>query len=387
MLGLMILLFVQISEANEYFEVHSNARAMGMGGAFAAIVDNEESLWYNPAGIAKNGGIYWTVLDPRAGISDPDSLTKLADLADETTFESALDQLYGKPLWLGGGFKSAIMVPYFAAGYFYDVDASVIVDNPVNPSMQMNYVTDEGYAIGTAFSIAGVFQMGFVGKYITRTGVRKTYGAQTIADIVSGIGTPDLIFDEVAGTVGKGYGLDIGINFTIPAPVQPTISVVWKNVGNTKFNAVIDGEPAPPTEVQDMTFGAGIMLDVPLISIAPAIEIRHLNDTETQIGKKIHLGVELDLPILTLRTGLYQGYFTYGVGVDLGLIQIDAASWGAEIGGYPGQLESRRYMVQATMRLGFDFFGGGGGSSSKDGKGGGKSGSSSSKKRSKKKRR
>lgn len=381
---LFILFFVAVANATEYFEMHSNARAMGMGGAFAAIVDNEESLWYNPAGIAKNSGIHWTIADPRGGISNPDSLTDLSDLGDATTFEAALDRLYGEPLWVGGGAKSSLIIPFFAFGYFYDVDASIMVDNPVNPSLEVNYVTDTGYALGTGWSIAGIFQMGFVGRYVTRTGVRKTYGAQTIADIVGGSGTPDLIFDEVSDTTGKGYALDMGINLTLPGPVKPTIAMVWKNVGNTKFEPAT-GEPAPPTEMQDMTFGAGIMIDVPFISIAPAFEVRHLNDTETQIGKKIHMGVELGLPIITLRAGLYQGYHSLGAGINLGLIEIDAATWGTEVGGYPGQLESRRYLVQATVRLGFDFFGGGSsGSGGKDGKGGGKG---AGKKRAKKQRR
>lgn len=378
---IFFLIFTLPAHAAEYFEVHINARAMGMGSAFAPIVDTEESLWYNPAGIAKNSGLYLTVADPRVGISDPDSFTNLSDLGEAATFESTLNKLYGDPLWVGAGAKASIMVPYFAAGYFYDADTSIIIDNPVNPSMEVNFITDTGYALGTAWSIGGIFQMGFAAKYITRTGVRKTWGAQTIADIVSGAATPDVIFDEISGTTGTGYGLDMGINFTFPTIVQPTISFVWKDIGNTKFRSAT-GEPAPPTEPQDMTAGIGLMLDVPFLSIAPVLEVRHLNDTDAQITKKIHLGLELGLPLLSLRAGLYQGYYTAGVGLDLGLIQVDAATWGTEIGGYPGQLESRRYLVQATMRLGFDV---GGGADGKGGKGG--KGSGSAKKRAKKQRR
>lgn len=353
----------------EYYESHINARAMGMGGAFAAIVDTEESLWYNPAGIAKNSGLYVTFADPHVGISNPDSITNLADLADATTFSATLDKLYGDPLWVGGGAKASVMAPFFAAGYFYDVDTSIVIDNPVNPSMEVSYITDTGYALGTAWSIGGIFQMGFAAKYITRTGVRKTWGAQTIADIISGGSSPDVIFDEISGTTGTGYGLDMGVNFTFPTIVRPTISFVWKDIGNTKFRAAT-GEPNPPTEPQDMTVGIGLMLDVPFLSIAPVLEVRHLNDSDEQITKKVHLGLELGLPLLTLRAGLYQGYYTAGAGFNLGLIEIDAATWGTEIGGHPGQLESRRYLVQATIRLGFDVGGGPGGSSGSSGKSG-----------------
>ncbi|MEK6553807.1 MAG: hypothetical protein AABZ31_01090, partial [Bdellovibrionota bacterium] len=162
------------------------------------------------------------------------------------------------------------------------------------------------------------------------------------------------------------YGLDWGLNLTIPLPIQPTISFVWKNIGNTSFS-LDEGSKAPPTEKQEWVMGGSLMVDAWLVHIAPSLEFKHMNDDEGQLGKKIHLGLEVGIPFVDLRVGLHQGYLSYGVGLDVGPITIDAASWGVELGGYPGQLEARQYMVQATIRLGLDFGFGSGGSGKKDG--------------------
>lgn len=372
--------------AAEFFEVHSNARAMGMGGAYAALVEDDESLWYNPAGLAKNGGIFWKIADPKIGLSDLTSaMEAFSDLSDPLLFESTLNSLYGEPIAANASAKTSFIMPLFAAAYFYDIDASIVVDNPVNPTMTTNYIKDTGVAIGSGWTMGGILQMGFAAKYIQRTGARNTYGTQTIGDIIAGNTTPDVIFDNLEGDTGTGFAFDMGLNLLIPTMVQPTLSFVWKNVGNTSFRAGV-GEVAPPTAPSDMTVGASMLIDLPLVHVAPVIEFRHLEDG-SQIGKKMHMGVELGLPLLDLRAGLYQGYVAYGFGLGLGLLQIDAAMWKTELGSYPGQYPSQRYMIQLTLDIGFDFgFGtgglssgsssssassGGSGSGSKGGSGGG----------------
>jgi hypothetical protein len=106
-----------------------------------------------------------------------------------------------------------------------------------------------------------------------------------------------------------------------------------------------------------------------LIDITPALDYRYANRTDIELGKKIHAGVEVALPLLTLRAGLNQGYYTAGVGLNLGLIHVDAATYGVELGAYPGQQEDRRYVAQFTFQLGFDpgRFGLGGSGSGADG--------------------
>lgn len=344
---------------------------MGLGNAFSSLVDDEEALFYNPAGIAKNGGIYWTVADPRVGMTDitniADNMDAFSDLQDASTFSSALSGLYGEPIFANGGAKTSFIMPFFAAAYYIDYDVGLMVENPVSPTITLNYVKDTGIAFGTGFSMGPFLQMGFTGRRVQREGTRSDYGPSVIADIVAGNSTPDVIFDNLENK-GIGYGLDWGVNLTIPLPVQPTLSFVWKNIGNTKFS-LDEGSQAPPTEKQEWVLGGSLMVDAWLAHIAPSLEFKHMNDDDAQLGKKVHIGLEIGIPFIDLRVGVHQGYLSYGAGLDIGPLRIDAASWGVEVGGYPGQLEARQYMVQAAIRLGLDFGFGSNVGGGKDGSG------------------
>ena len=241
---------------------------------------------------------------------------------------------------------------------------SVSVNNPAATSLDVNIINDQGIALGTGFS-AGIMSFGTVLRRIVRTGSRRTYGAATIANIVSGSGSPDDIF-EAFDNEGLGYGLDVGVNFGFDTLVAPMLSFVIKDLGNTSFRTSSNSIEAPPTQEQEMILGASMVVDVPGVTVSPAIDIKHLDNSDVQFGKKVHFGVELGVPLLDIRAGYHQGYLSYGAGLNLGFMRIDAASWGVELGEYPGQFEDRRYMIQATMRFGFDVgIGGTGGSGAK----------------------
>lgn len=377
LMGLAIFIAGRLAFAAEIFEIHRNARAMGMGNAYSSLVDDEDALFYNPAGIAKNGGFFWTIADPGVGLSSlsKEDLDIYSDLQESGSFDDALNALYGKTIWAGGTAKTSVMLPFFAGALYGAGDVSVRVDNRVNPTMTVNYVRDTGIALGTGFWMGPFLQQGFAFKRINRVGSRQEFGPSVIQDIIAGNSDPDVIFENLERK-GTGYGVDWGMNISIPGPVRPTVSFVWKNIGNTKFYPSNDGDLAPPTEKQEWVLGTSFMVDLPLVHIVPSIDIKHANDEDIQLGKKLHMGVELGLPLLDLRVGSHQGYLSYGAGINLGLFRFDAASWGVEMGGYPGQNESRRYMAQFSLRLGFDLgIGQGGGGS--DGRGGSGSGSSS----------
>ena len=85
-----------------------------------------------------------------------------------------------------------------------------------------------------------------------------------------------------------------------------------------------------------------------------AADYRLLNETEYQPLRKLNFGVELDFTLLELRAGSREGYYTVGAGIDLGLVRVSAASYGVELGAYPGQIEDRRYVAEVNFRLDLD---------------------------------
>ena len=88
-----------MAAAEEVYEMNRNVRALGMGNAYTALVDDEDSLFFNPAGIGRNSGIFWSVVDFNFGVNDiSDTLDTFSDLTGSSSeFASALSNLYGIP--------------------------------------------------------------------------------------------------------------------------------------------------------------------------------------------------------------------------------------------------------------------------------------------------
>ncbi len=359
---IFLLLSQEVSAAGVNGQVYDNfhsVRAMGMGNAYSAIVSDSDALFYNPAGIARIAGFNWTIADPWVGVSGVEAFEDVQDIQDSDTFADSVNALYGDRVWLGAGLKSTFGIPYFAVGVYDHLNASLDINNPVYPNLDIAAVNDYGYVMGLGIPILPVFELGFVLKYIQRTGARVPFGPSFVSSL-----DPDSIRSNVERK-GTGYGLDLGANFRIPGPLSMVLSGVWKNVGEMSFRPD-SGEP-PPSEPNEMNVAAAVELDVPLLEVRPTVEFKHLNRSDIQLGKKIHLGLEVSLPLIDVRGGFHQGYYTAGAGVNLGVLRVDVATWGVEMGDYPGQKEDRRYAVQATIELGFDpnlsFLGGGSGGS------------------------
>ena len=137
------------------------------------------------------------------------------------------------------------------------------------------------------------------------------------------------------------------------APFHPTLAVVWQDMGMTSFTKT-DGIDAPPRIHDNVSVGFGTFVDLPGLDWTNSIELQHLTESDEQIGKKVHLGTEISLPLIDLRAGINQGYTTYGAGFDFFLFKVDAAYYKEELGVYPGQTPDTRYEIGISLDLSFD---------------------------------
>ena len=334
--------------AAELSEPWSSARAMGMGNAFTAVATEGEALFYNPAALARVTGFHWTLMDPRLGVNGPQALDVATIASGSGTTADKLNDLYGKAVWLGGGMKTSFAVPYFGIAAYANGDAGINLQNPAYPQMNLNYIFDYGVAVGAAVDLVPkIWSLGFTARRVNRTGTTLPLGPSILATLDT-----DAIMARLKDR-GTGYGLDLGTMVTLPSPIRPTFSFTIRNFGYTAFSHD-EGLQAPPRSEPDMTLGGSFVIDLPLLTITPAIDYRFMDRGDIQTGKKLHLGVEIDLPLLTLRAGLNQGYYTAGLGLDAGVVSLEAATYGVELGEFPGQLEDRRYLVQFKLELGMD---------------------------------
>lgn len=355
------------ASARELFESNLSVRALGMGNAYVSVVKDAYTLFYNPARLTHVEGFNFRLMDPYLLVSDPrevqaviDSQTSGQELADilEPFFDTNANSALGA--------RAAFTMPYFGFALYGDAGIGLDLANPVLPDLNIRGIVDYGGVIGLGIPILPVLSLGMTVKRITRQGGIIPISATTVAEL-----NLDQILTEIERK-GTAFGLDLGATFSIPGPLDAAVSFVWENVGGMSFKHT-GGPGAPPSERDEMIVGAAAGFDLPLFGVTAALDIKHLDDPDVQLGKKIHVGVEVNLINIDVRAGLHQGYYTLGAGVSLGLIDLDIATYGVELGEYPGQKEDRRYAIQLTLELGVGGFLGIGGSSSgqgADGKGG-----------------
>jgi len=335
--------------ATELFETYISARAAGMGNAFSAVVDDKDALFYNPAALNRIHGFNLTILDPMVATDAQDAYSVAQKVSGTTDPTATLGNYFGRSLYVGAFASTGVWVHDFGAAAYDSVNVGFDLRNPAMPNANINATNDLGFAGGVAFGvIPDVFTIGFVGKRVIRYGLHTALGG----DLLAQVQTTKL--KNIFNAVGVGYGLDSGMLLTLPGPAKFTLSMVWKDMGQTKFIPLNDTYGTPPVQDNDFIAGFGADVDAFVCHIRPAMDFRHLNMYSEQLGKKIHAGMEIAFPFVSVRGGLYQGYPSYGVGLDFWWIHVDAATYGVELDTYPGQRESRRYTAQLTLQLNID---------------------------------
>ncbi len=322
-------------------------RALGMGNVHSMFAENENALIYNPAALSRISGINFTIMDPMGGLNGIDKIEEYSDALDADSYVETLRTFYGEQVYLAGGMKSSFFTKHFAVSLYGDSEMSIFLEDPAFPTMNVRYQIDYGVNFGFSFPLFEFLEFGLGARTITRRGGQAPIGIDTLESLDN----DDVV--EALDLRGNGYGFDVGFLFQVPTGMKPLVSLVYHNVGGVSFSDDT-GNGAPPSIPAYMVAGFGVEIDSTLVTIRPGFEYTHINFTEEQDGKKINLGVEIEFPLFELRAGLHQGYYTLGAGVDLKFIRIDAATYGVELGEYPGQLEDRRFMLQLTMGLGFD---------------------------------
>jgi hypothetical protein len=90
---------------------------------------------------------------------------------------------------------------------------------------------------------------------------------------------------------------------TIPSPNSADSFFFYSKLWLHVIFTFEEGVQAPPRSEPDMTLGGSLTFDTPVFNITTAMDYRFLDRADIQMGKKLHLGVEFDLPLLQLRGG------------------------------------------------------------------------------------
>jgi hypothetical protein len=358
---LLLLATGRAAEARELYGPEAGVVPFGMGRAYSAVADDWLALHYNPAGLALVNQVELQLFDLRLGsnrdvvrgIGDAKTVTASKNIAD------ILNQFAGKNVAAEGGNITQLTVPNFALALNYNVHANVDMQNKSYPQTFTRYNKDLTVSVGAAY--------GFGKRKELRVGARADFTTRTG-------GMRYVTLDEIAGNSsslvskfdakGSGMGGTLGVQYLWATGGRTEVisSFVWQDIGKTSFGHY--NELNRPTRNEDnMTIGTAIRFPIggrqnrlrerrygPKRSanhLTFAVDYSHLNlpTSEEHLPKHLHLGMNLDLPLLSVQLGLNQSSLTFGAAFDFGLVRVAAATYAEELGSYAGQRRDRRYLL------------------------------------------
>lgn len=347
---LVSIVLVLLTSASSFgaalYEYNRPVRALGMGGVYLNFVKDTDAPTINPAALGYVTGIAVEVANIGLGINGVETIESYQN-STAVNSASDYDQFFGKKIRLGGNARVSAVMPNFGLSLYDDAQVSMILRNTAFPNIDMTFFNDYGLVVAGSATIAPLTSLGFSFKRINRWGGYQTVGLSTIA-----AGNADALKDEFENK-GVGYGGDLAIMTKVPGRFSPSFSIVWQDVGSTAFTKTA-GNDTPPRIKDNLQAGVGLLLDLPGIDLSGGFEYRHINDTGVQIGKKLHTGFELSLPLIDLRVGSSQGYSTLGAGFSFLFINVDAAMFKTEAGEYPGQTPEDQILLSLSIDLSVD---------------------------------
>ena len=338
--------------AEELPVFYKGIRPLGMGGAFTAVADDENAMFYNPAGMNNIEGFGGAeILNPYVELSQDtiDFVRDIQDVSDASGPEQTelaadlLDKWIGEHLHLRTGVFPNVTFHNFGVG----VLAQGFFDGEVHSPLGSNTLEVRG-GYDVALVVSGAYrfevkesplQVGITGKIINRQLLDQRY---TTRELVEADGI-DLKDDLETGT---GFGVDLGAIYALPVYLEPTVGLVIQNIGDTDLGDAGEVE-------QRINLGVAVRPPLSFGTAVVAFDIVDLareSGTDEDWGKRLHFGVEYQFPvILSLRTGVYQGYYSLGATVDFWIAEFSYAYYIEEIGAYAGQDPDRRHMVQLSL--------------------------------------
>ncbi len=336
----------------ELRELYRGARMQAMGNAGVAIVDDENALYMNPAGIGglqKFGVQYFAVDVDVSNDVVVDALSGGGSAFSGGLSDETISAFMGKDTYARVQITPTILMNNFAVGIIMDGQAAVYAKNPALPYVTIGYQNTNGVQAAYGISLLKRrrskhdLRVGVGAKLLWRRGGYRRMGPLQLTSFSANT------LGDVAADWGMGYGADIGFQYvnTINQQLNVNWGLAWTDIGDTRFGT----SQADPIR-NNLSMGIGGTYQTGKAKFTLAYDYKHMLN-ETDWRKRNHLGLEVALPVLSIYGGLNQAYLTYGVAFDAWLFRITALSYGEEVGTYLSQDSSRRWMLKIAMKVGF----------------------------------
>lgn len=308
----------------------------GMGGAFTAVADDSNAPFYNPAGLDNIEKSSFQILNISADISYPGLYPDLynsingASTSNPSSYVNAFNSIAGQSLYARVGDYSNFTTHDFAIGLLTNNQMLGVANaSPTTTNLaSLAALSDTGIVISGAYGFfdhhlqVGATLMGLYQMF-------ENVPSLTVAQASNISGT-------LSGDLSRGFGVlgNLGAIYNFDLPLNPSIGASILNVGTASF-----GQAGSLPQI--INAGVGINPDLGYGKLLADIDYVDLTNYLYYTGDSLWLhtrfGVQYQFPeILTLSAGLYEGYPTVGIGVDLWAFEVNASYYTEEASPIPG---------------------------------------------------
>ncbi|MEN9834618.1 MAG: hypothetical protein RL011_811 [Pseudomonadota bacterium] len=329
--------------------VYRSAYFLGRGDTGIAEADREDAVFYNPAGIAQGTGIYkkTVLVSPQFEFSQ--GVRDVAKSLSNST-SSAVDTVksnIGKPISLGFQNFTGLVLRRAALGLVASSHLRMVAFNDPDSGGLQAVNAEADQTLGATFTLAEKFLsdhllVGVTAKYLQRGRGGVTASAADIDTIQSQL-------DDQSKFLGYGFGsgADIGFMYKIGGKMNPSLGLVFNDVGDTQI------KPKETTE-QNLNLLQTINLGLSLEPGTLQSKIKLLFDYKDITGRhhknpyeRTHLGAEISVwNRIGVTGGLSQGYPTFGFYTDIYILRLDVGTYAEETSDYLGLRPDRRYFFR-----------------------------------------
>lgn len=363
---IFILFYSQVFAAEER-TLGKSARALLMGDAYTAIADDEYTLFYNPAILARHDGFSFNPINPSISainiLNHQDALDTFSSGSSNPS--TIVDGTLGLPIHLGASATPSFKFANFGLTGIFNNQTNIKISNKVSPVLDIDHRYDRGFIAGYGQAIFGSYNsemggehlaLGISVKYLKRESINNAFNLTggTTLDLVNA-GEIDALLAALGKINGQGWGFDIGLDYAKSSgPTTFTAGLAFLDV-ITKLETE-DNEDNFEVQPQPMQVNFGTAMKASAgagVDLTVSLDVKHL-EQRMELMRRLYLGAELGLtPAFSLLAGINgQDNYSYGLKLNTGLLKFYVGLYSTEIGEKLNQEESHRAVIYFSL---FDF--------------------------------
>lgn len=364
-LALLFLIGSSYCHAFDNAYTMRSARGLLMGDAFTAVNDDEYSLFYNPASLARHSrDLTLYPFNPQfSGTNVLSEMDRFKNFPKEPV--GAADVLMDYPAHASAGIAPGFKLFNVGVSFIANESYDVLLRNKSHPMLDLDFRNDRGLILGVGIPLGGSrlnrktqhgsqTSIGLSGKYLERTGVRDTL-ALSGPTVLESIDQDELgeVLKSIGQVKGIGFGYDAGIeHVSRSGNTQFVIGLSALDITTTNFKEAQTTENLQVSDIEDqVNLGLAMGQDYKIFHYIISTDVRGLNE-EMDFGKRMRYGAEVGIPGIKVMGGINSGYYSYGATLDMNFMKISAGLYDVELGSTYKQVKSKRFVIYLSL---FDF--------------------------------